>query len=261
MNQNMEKRELEIAQYQNTVASLIFKARKNSVKMMYNRKYDVSKDAAFLGDTLNIINFQSIFKSYAKSVNITFKRALDRIYYRKLPTSALTEPIINLVALEPILIYFAETPKKNAQIGLAIINEVITRIKYLEKSKLAKAPIRHIIIIGEKNATPDVYKGMVNLPSYRFEYFTYEQLAYNPLEHSFVPPHRILSEEERKTLTKNNPTLNINELPTISYEDPVVRFIGAIPGNVIEIIRTNPDDSLVRKSIAYRLVTDLISIP
>lgn len=72
----------------------------------------------------------------------------------------------------------------------------------------------------------------------------------NILEHELVPKHEVLSTEEKIELCKR---LNIEpwQLPWISSDDPVVRAIGAKPGDVIRIYRKSPTAGI---SIAYRFV-------
>jgi len=72
------------------------------------------------------------------------------------------------------------------------------------------------------------------------------------LEHELVPKHEILSEEEKKELLKK---YNITEkqLPKILASDPVVKAIGAKPGDVIRIIRNSP---VAGRSIYYRIVVE-----
>ncbi len=78
------------------------------------------------------------------------------------------------------------------------------------------------------------------------DYLTGEKI----LKHELVPEHIILSDEEKEELLKK---LNISEkqLPKILHKDPVVKAIGAKPGQVIKIIREHP---LTGKTIYYRLV-------
>jgi len=59
------------------------------------------------------------------------------------------------------------------------------------------------------------------------------------LKHKLVPPHRILSENEVKSLLDK---LNISpvQLPTIKLKDPVIIQLNAKENDIIEIIRENP---------------------
>jgi len=54
--------------------------------------------------------------------------------------------------------------------------------------------------------------------------------------HELVPKHRILSEEEKEEILKKY-NANLTDLPRILVSDPVVRRLGAKPGDVIEITR------------------------
>ncbi|HDN81734.1 MAG: DNA-directed RNA polymerase subunit H [Methanomicrobia archaeon] len=74
----------------------------------------------------------------------------------------------------------------------------------------------------------------------------------NILEHEMVPEHIILSDEEvEKILKKYN--IKKEELPLIRSDDPVVKLIGAEPGQVLKIIRKN---SPAGASEYYRLVVE-----
>lgn len=78
-----------------------------------------------------------------------------------------------------------------------------------------------------------------------------KRLLFNILEHSQVPPHRILNDEERTELYKKYNIINDTEqLPTISRFDPVAKAIGMRPGQVCEIIR--PSKTAIQSKY-YRL--------
>ncbi|MEM1618230.1 MAG: DNA-directed RNA polymerase subunit H [Desulfurococcaceae archaeon] len=72
----------------------------------------------------------------------------------------------------------------------------------------------------------------------------------NILEHELVPKHEIVPPEEAKRILDE---LGIKpwQLPWISTEDPVVKAIGAKPGDIIRIVRKSPTAGV---SIAYRYV-------
>ncbi|UCC92149.1 MAG: DNA-directed RNA polymerase subunit H [Candidatus Aenigmatarchaeota archaeon] len=74
----------------------------------------------------------------------------------------------------------------------------------------------------------------------------------NILEHTLAPEFRVLSEEEKKEVLEK---FNITEdrLPKILDSDPVVKKIGAKPGNMLEIKRTS---EVARESVYYRIVVE-----
>ncbi len=75
-------------------------------------------------------------------------------------------------------------------------------------------------------------------------------MEFSVLDHVLVPKHRILSEEEKRSLLEK---FNISEvqLPKILSTDPAVKALGAKPGDVIEIERPSPTAG---KTLYYRLV-------
>jgi len=67
--------------------------------------------------------------------------------------------------------------------------------------------------------------------------YNLERLQYNILEHSYVPKHIILDNEEVVQLKKTFNIINNKELPQISRYDPVALAIGMRPGQICKIIR------------------------
>jgi len=71
-------------------------------------------------------------------------------------------------------------------------------------------------------------------------------------KHELVPRHEILTEEEKNNLLER---LGVQErdLPKIYETDPVIKRIGAKPGNVIKITRMSPTAG---KAVYYRVVVE-----
>ena len=64
-----------------------------------------------------------------------------------------------------------------------------------------------------------------------------KRLQFNIHDHTLVPPHRVISDDERDVIkTKYNITED-TQFPDISRFDPVAQAIGIRPGEVCEIIR------------------------
>lgn len=72
----------------------------------------------------------------------------------------------------------------------------------------------------------------------------------NILNNEFVPEHTILTEEESNELLEKY-NITYDKLPLILDTDPIVKIIGAKPGNVLKITR---DHSPAGISVFYRYV-------
>ncbi|MET1123855.1 MAG: DNA-directed RNA polymerase subunit H [Archaeoglobaceae archaeon] len=71
-------------------------------------------------------------------------------------------------------------------------------------------------------------------------------------DHILVPKHEVLSKEEAEELLK---LLGVSkeQLPKIKASDPIVKEIGAKPGDIVKITR---ESLTAGKSVFYRLVVD-----
>jgi len=67
--------------------------------------------------------------------------------------------------------------------------------------------------------------------------YNLERLQFNILEHSYVPKHIILNDEEIATFKKTYNITDNNQLPEISRYDPVALAIGMRPGQICKIVR------------------------
>jgi DNA-directed RNA polymerase subunit H len=76
------------------------------------------------------------------------------------------------------------------------------------------------------------------------------QVAPPILEHELVPKHEIMRPEEVRELLERY-RITLNELPRILVSDPVVRELGANPGDVLRITRPSPTAGV---ATYYRLV-------
>ena len=64
-----------------------------------------------------------------------------------------------------------------------------------------------------------------------------KRLQFNILEHSFVPSHRVLNDDEVEIIKKRYNIIDNTMFPDISRFDPVAKNIGIRPGEICEIIR------------------------
>lgn len=77
-----------------------------------------------------------------------------------------------------------------------------------------------------------------------------KRLQFNILEHTLVPPHRVLKEDEKIYIKHKYNVLHDNQFPEISRFDPVSQAIGIRPGEVCEI--TRPSKTAI-SALYYRI--------
>ena len=97
-----------------------------------------------------------------------------------------------------------------------------------------------LIIITKEKPNDTLIKLMRSLYSTDkvfFNIFSVHELLYNILDHVMVPPHRIITEDERLELFKNYNITDEKQLPEINRFDPVAKLLGCRPGDIVEIIR------------------------
>ena len=97
-----------------------------------------------------------------------------------------------------------------------------------------------LIIITKEKPNDTLIKLMRSLYSTDrvfFNIFSVHELLYNILDHAMVPPHRIITEDERLELFKNYNITDEKQLPDINRFDPVAKLLGCRPGDIVEIIR------------------------
>jgi DNA-directed RNA polymerase subunit H (RpoH/RPB5) len=81
------------------------------------------------------------------------------------------------------------------------------------------------------------------------EIFTLRELQYNISRHAMVPRHVRLTAEEERALLRDLCLKAKTQLPSISKTDPVARYLGLAPGDVVRIERPSLTSG---RSIAYR---------
>jgi DNA-directed RNA polymerase subunit H (RpoH/RPB5) len=77
-----------------------------------------------------------------------------------------------------------------------------------------------------------------------------KRLQFNILDHTLVPEHRVLTQDEVLTVKNRYNIMDDTQFPDISRFDPVAQVIGIRPGQVCEIIR--PSKTAI-KGFYYRI--------
>ena len=114
-------------------------------------------------------------------------------------------------------------------------------------------PEDNLIIVG-KDKPNDTLINVLDMAYKNDEYYVniynIHDYLFNILDHVLVPSHRVIDEEEKKSVAKLYNIVNDSQWPEISRFDPVALAIGLKPNQAVEIIRSSPT-SLTTKY--YRL--------
>ena len=117
------------------------------------------------------------------------------------------------------------------------ITEYVEDLYHLEKT-LSKQDSLIIVMKSEKNDTNIAVLNQIwEQSGIHIVIFSLDRLQFNILEHTYVPKHTILNEEETQAMMSKYNIAHPDMLPNISRYDPVAMAIGMRPGQVCRIDR------------------------
>ena len=197
-------------QNSNVLISSIYNSRKHLLDLMKKQNYNVDEYSNF---SINEVN--SMFQNNQLDIKLEKNTKENKAYiHYYLGKTAKTITAKNLQDMIDDLFVVEEILTKNDTLFIILksdINETITNV---------------LKNIWEKDG---IFIVIINI----------QRLQFNILEHSLVPPHRILSEEELEEVKIKYNINKLSQLPEISRFDPVAQVIGIRPGQVCEIIRSS----------------------
>jgi DNA-directed RNA polymerase I, II, and III subunit RPABC1 len=123
------------------------------------------------------------------------------------------------------------------------------------QAKMEQENIKRAIIIINGTLSSSA-KGEISKFSSQGTYinvYTLIEAQFNVMNHYLVPKHDICTETEKKKLLKSY-AIKEENIPSILLEDPAIRHIGAIKGQLVKITRSS-ETQLGLNSVSYRIVT------
>lgn len=105
------------------------------------------------------------------------------------------------------------------------------------------SPTDELLIITKDKVnqiTKDLLVNIYNNDKKIVNIYNLNDFLFNIMEHDMVPPHRILSADEKKDIYTKYYITDDNQLPEISRFDPVALAIGLCIGDLVEITRSSP---------------------
>lgn len=114
-----------------------------------------------------------------------------------------------------------------------------------------------IIIVSPSRPSESVMKVLIGHNADRenvyVQIFDIRSLGFNISKHRKVPQHRICKENEKPEIIKNYNLKSLEQMPKILSQDAMAKFIGARPGDVVEVVglcETSADNLRYRYCVA-----------
>jgi DNA-directed RNA polymerase subunit H (RpoH/RPB5) len=105
------------------------------------------------------------------------------------------------------------------------------------------------IIVFEELTTADnkllvAFDKILNKIDGLLSVFMFSDLHFNPTKHHLVDKHTKLNKDEIKDLMTHYNIKSKTQLPIILKSDPIARWLGIRPGDIVKIDRYNPNSGL-----------------
>jgi len=213
------------------IAARLFEVKKNQLRMIERRGYSIEREKFVLKMTLP--QFLKTYIPFAQQQQRSFRSVMTNVYENE--------------QSERILVYYADVPTSSTQLG---VNEVGDAIVNMERYHLHDA-----VIITARQLSPPAVKHINGLVAYNIQIFLEEEMAYDPTQHFLVPKHIPLSKQEQREFLENK-DISIDDMPVILSNDIIIKNLGIRSGRIVRIERNNMFETMIIKSVSYKVVKD-----
>jgi len=155
------------------------------------------------------------------------------------------------------MVMLAEKKDKSESLFVFFSSEARLGVKPIREyfNRMTEQKITRSILVVQGGITPyamtvmKAFAGHKDTPM-QMEQFQESELVVNITQHTLVPKHVLLSDDEKQALLKKY-KLKPTQLPRIQQTDPVARYMGLEKGQVVQIQRSS---ETAGRYITYRLV-------
>jgi DNA-directed RNA polymerase subunit H (RpoH/RPB5) len=135
----------------------------------------------------------------------------------------------NVYIIGPALVIFSQKQRTLTE------RDITGYLNYRVKAENEEKPM---IIVAMASPSENVLRFIKTLSSKKVQVFHIKQLQFDLTTHRYAMPHRILKDEERTAILEAyNVTKPEDQLPWIDSQDAMAKWIGAVPGDIIEVTR------------------------
>lgn len=223
----------------------LFKLKKNQIFMLRDRGYTIDEnETRLLAATVDefLRYYEEVARARQLKVDNTGERqrAYDHIYQALSHFYQHADGSI-------LLVYYAR-PTKSKQLDVEEIKQFTMEVN--------TRGVPSAMLISRQQLSSKAKDEFSKITIRQLRLFLDEELFYNLTEHYLVPKHRVLSDDEAKDFLTSN-RLRTNQLPILKWDDPVSKWYGFIPGQIVEVLRENlAAETLVDEYRSYRFVDE-----
>jgi DNA-directed RNA polymerase subunit H (RpoH/RPB5) len=135
----------------------------------------------------------------------------------------------NVYTIGPVLVIFSQKQRTLTE------RDITGYLNYRSKSESEE---KSMIIVAMASPSENVLRFIKTLSSKKVQVFHIKELQFDITTHRLVSPHRILKDDERTAvLEAYNTTKPEDVFPSIDSQDKMARWIGAVPGDIVEVLR------------------------
>lgn len=125
-------------------------------------------------------------------------------------------------------------------------------VVFSEKTRVSERELKHVLDFASENgfnsdtviitpAAPSesvlsaLRRHVANPENALVQLFQLRHLQFDISAHRKVPKHRVMTKEESEAMLREHHIPDVNKIPKIDCQDPMAKWIGARPGQVVEI--------------------------
>jgi DNA-directed RNA polymerase subunit H len=200
------------SQISSSYISSVYRSRKILLQLMKKQGYNVEDYENFSINEVSIMSSNKQLDMFLeKKISDDFTTSSNKIYI--------------------CYNYYSQFNTKN-------INDTIKDLYEGDEPKLGIDDT--LLFITKEDPNETIVNNLVHIWELTHKFITVisiKRLQFNILEHSLVPPHRVLSKEETTRVMKKYNIDELSQFPEISRFDPVASVIGIKPNEICEINR------------------------
>jgi len=205
--------------------------KRNQIKMVKNRGYDIKEEEWVLDDSLKATKFKkNLLKKYDKHYPI--HRLLFSEYDKHNDKS--------------LFVFYVSLEKNSKQIKKESLEPFI---KKLTEEKVKKVGL----LIINADLSPSAADTLDKITESCYQVIKEDLLLFDLVSHHQVPQHILLNESEAEQFKIKNGLTN-KSLSIIYQSDPVAMYYHFLPGQIVQLITPIYIDCVNTKNISYCIV-------